>query len=200
MTRTDDDDVDDATVITLSLREPERFSALFRRHAPHIHRYLARRLGTGVADDLLAETFLVAFRRRERYAADRPDARPWLYGIATHLVGQHRREEVRRCRLQLAVPAEVDAACHADRVAADVTSQALRHLLLTAVGDLADGDRDVLLLVAWEELSYEEVAAALAIPVGTVRSRLNRARRKVRDTLGAAEPMTTIEEVLHSGR
>ncbi|GIG59880.1 DNA-directed RNA polymerase sigma-70 factor [Longispora fulva] len=200
MTRTEDDDVDDAAVISGSLREPERFAVLFHRHGPHIHRYLARRLGREVAEDLLGETFLAAFHRRDRYDTSRPDARPWLYGIATHVVGQHRRDEVRRYRLRDAVPAELDEACHADRVAADVTSQALRRHLLAALGDLSTGDRDVLLLVAWEELSYEEVAAALAIPVGTVRSRLNRARRKVRETLGATEPMTTIGEVLSSGR
>ncbi|MGY0235038.1 RNA polymerase sigma factor [Longispora urticae] len=191
----------DAEVITASLREPEHFGVLFNRHGPHIHRYLARRLGHEPADDLLAETFLVAFGKRDRYAADRPDARPWLYGIATHLVAQHRRDEVRRYRLVQAVPPAGDEPGHAERVALDVTSQALRGLLLDALAGISDGDRDVLLLVAQEQLSYEEVATALAIPVGTVRSRLHRARQQVRAALGASEPMTTtIEEVLHHGR
>jgi RNA polymerase sigma-70 factor (ECF subfamily) len=174
---------DDATAIERSLRDPERFAVIFDRHAPYIHRYLARRLGQQLADDAVAETFLVAFRRRQRYDLGRRDARPWLYGIATNLVGQYRRDEV----------------CHADRVAADVTAQAARQMLAEALAELSPQDRDVLLLIAWEELSYGEVAAALAIPVGTVRSRLNRARRKVRAALRAADPTMTFEEALPHG-
>jgi DNA-directed RNA polymerase specialized sigma24 family protein len=99
---------DDAEVITASLAEPGRFAALFDRHAPHIHRYLARRVGPQVAEDLLAETFLVAFGKRAAYDPAFRDARGWLYGIATHLVGQHRREEIRRFRLSQAAGPDVD--------------------------------------------------------------------------------------------
>src|SRR6204780_4787312 len=90
-----DPDADDATVIRLSRNEPERFTVLFRRHAPHIQRYVVRRLGTDAADDIVAETFLLAFRQRDRYDLARTDARPWLYGIATNLIGRHRRAEIR---------------------------------------------------------------------------------------------------------
>lgn len=185
----------DAELIEASLRVPEKFAVIFDRHAPHIQRYLARRLGQQVADDLLAEAFLVAFSKRERYDTSRPDARPWLYGIATNLVGQHRREEVRRHRPPSAGPPVDD---HADRVAADVTAQAMRSMLISALAALSAEDRDVLLLVAREELSYLEVAEALAIPVGTVRSRLNRARRKVREALGT-DNHTEVEELLNNG-
>ena len=185
----------DAELIEASLRVTEKFAVIFDRHAPHIQRYLARRLGQQVADDLLAETFLVAFSKRQRYDPSRPDARPWLYGIATNLVGQHRREEVRRYRMPSAVP---DVDDHADRVAADVTAQAMRSMLTGALGALSAEDRDVLLLVAWEQLSYLEIAEALAIPVGTVRSRLNRARRKVRAALGT-DNHTEVEELLNNG-
>lgn len=106
---------DDATLIERSWREPERFAELFDRHAPAVHRYLARRLGEQVAADALAETFLAAFRRRERYDTARADALPWLYGIATNLVGQHRRDEARRHRL-------VAAAATIGTVAAAVTA------------------------------------------------------------------------------
>ncbi|HWS39401.1 MAG TPA: RNA polymerase sigma factor [Actinoplanes sp.] len=188
-----DSDPDDAALIR------RNFAALFDRHAPHIHRYLARRLGDQSADDLVAETFLTAFRRRASFRADQRDARPWLYGIATHLVAQHRRDEVRRLRLHQAVVPEPDTACHADRVAADVTAAALRTTLTLALADLTDGDRDVLLLIVQEELSYEQVAAALDIPVGTVRSRLNRARTQLRAALGGSNPLTSSidEEVRH---
>lgn len=188
----------DAEIIDRSRHEPDAFAAIFDRHAPHIQRYLARRLGTQVADDLVAETFLTAFDKRERYDRTRPDARPWLYGIATNLVGQHRRQEARRYQARSSDHHAGAEADHADRVAAEVTAQAMRSMLAGALGGLSDEDRDVLLLIAWEQLSYEGVAAALEIPVGTVRSRLNRARRKVRQALGGQNP-TEIEELLNNG-
>ncbi|GAB3869343.1 RNA polymerase sigma factor [Kibdelosporangium lantanae] len=185
---------DDATVIRESVPDPERFALIFDRHGPAIQRYLARRLGADVADDLVAETFLTAFHKRGRYDRTRPDARPWLYGIATNLVSRHRRAEVRWYRLKQVVPPERDQQSHADEVAAQVTAQAMGRLLAVALAELAERDRDVLLLIAWEGLAYDEVAAALGIPVGTVRSRLNRARRKVREVLDAPEHATTTNE------
>lgn len=188
----------DAAVIERSVRDPESFATIFDRHAPYIHRYLARRLGAGNADDLVAETFLAAFRCRERFDTAHPDARPWLYGIATNTISQHRRAEAREYRLrQTYVPATSEAS-HADRVSTVVTAQSLRGMLFDALAGLSAGDRDVLLLIAWEELTYDEVAAALTIPVGTVRSRLNRARRLLREALGSG-PTSTIEEALRNG-
>ncbi|WP_091098495.1 RNA polymerase sigma factor [Micromonospora citrea] len=198
MTTVDIGALTDAEVIERSIRDPESFAAIFDRHAAHIHRYLARRLGAGIADDLAAETFLAAFRRRERYDTVYPDARPWLYGIATNLVSQHRREEEREYRLRQACVPTTSEASHADRVATVVTAQSLRHTLLHALTELSAGDRDALLLIAWEELTYDQVAAALAIPVGTVRSRLNRARRLLRQALGG-DINITIEEAMSNG-
>jgi RNA polymerase sigma factor (sigma-70 family) len=178
-------DEDDAEIIERSLHRPERFAAIFDRHAAHIQRYLARRLGRQVADDLVAETFLVAFGKRARYDLARSDARPWLYGIATNLARQHQREEIREYRLRTTFTPPPDQDSHADRVAAQVTAAAMHRMLAAALAELSAGDRDVLLLIAWESLTYEEVAEALGIPVGTVRSRLNRARRQVRAALTA---------------
>ncbi|WP_406633186.1 RNA polymerase sigma factor [Amycolatopsis sp. WGS_07] len=175
---------DDAGVIRRSVGEPEAFAGIFDRHAPFIHRYLARRLGRDVADDALAETFLAAFRKRSRYDLARPDARPWLYGIATNVVKQHRRDEVREYRLLRAVGPQQPAQAHDEDVAKRVVAVARGPELGAALAALAEGDRDVVVLTATEGLSYEEVAEALGIPVGTVRSRLNRARRKLRDALG----------------
>src|SRR5688572_26230877 len=90
--------VSDAAIIARSMDDPELFAPIFRRHAPRLQRYVARRLGPGVAEDVCAEVFLTAFRQRGRYAADRLDAGPWLFGIATNLVGRHRRSEVRALR------------------------------------------------------------------------------------------------------
>jgi RNA polymerase sigma-70 factor (ECF subfamily) len=114
-----------------------------------------------------------------------------LYGIATHVVAQHRRDETRRLKIAQAAIPEFDSPGHADRVAAAVTAHAARPALARALARLSGRDRDVLLLVAWEELSYEEVAAALNIPVGTVGSRLNRARTQIRAALGSTDPTTT---------
>jgi RNA polymerase sigma factor (sigma-70 family) len=186
---------DDAAVIESSWREPERFADLFDRHAPHIHRYLARRAGRQVADDLVAETFLAAFAKRDGYDLGHADARPWLYGIATNLVGQHRRDEARQYRIRQGAPAEPAVPGHAERVAVDVTAQAARAQLTVALSALPDGDRDVLLLIAWEELTYQEVSRALGIPVGTVRSRLHRARAKLRQALAGTAAQATYEEI-----
>ena len=185
----------DAAVIESSWREPERFAVLFDQHAPLIYRYLARRAGRQVADDLVAETFLTAFAKRDRYDLTRPDARPWLYGIATNLVGQHHRDEARQYRISQATAAEPEVPGHAERVAADVTAQAMRTALAGALAALSPGDRDVLLLIAWEQLTYQEVSRALDIPVGTVRSRLNRARTKVRQILAGTDAAATYEEL-----
>jgi RNA polymerase sigma factor (sigma-70 family) len=186
----------DAEIIERSWHDPEQFAILFDRHAPFIYRYAARRIGREGADDLVAETFLAAFRKRRLYDRSHPDARPWLYGMATNLVGQHRREEHRQYRiLQAAIP-DPDLPGHADRVAADETARSLRCHLAAAIASLPDRDRDVLILVAWEQLSYDEAARALVIPVGTVRSRLSRARSRIRAALAADGSSDTIREIL----
>ena len=193
-TDTSTTDEDDAAVIARSLSDPERFAVVFDRHAAPIHRYLARRLGGDVADDLVGETFLTAFRRRPNYDTQHRNALPWLYGIATHLIAQHHRDAARAFRPRAVAP---DLACHADQVAADVSAGALRDELRAGLDALNDGDRNVLLLVAQEELTYEQVAAALQIPVGTVRSRLHRARTTLRAALGGTNPLHLIEEARH---
>jgi RNA polymerase sigma-70 factor (ECF subfamily) len=188
----------DASVIARSRDEPEAFAALFDRHADAVHRYVARRLGGEVADDLVAETFTTAFQQRHRYDPARgagTDARPWLLGMATNLVGRHRRAEARRFRAMARVPALADPdEPLADRAADRVVARAVRRELAAALAALPARHRDVLLLVAWGDLSYGEAAQALGIPVGTVRSRLNRARSKLREALGGSNP-TALREV-----
>ncbi|MHA5050005.1 RNA polymerase sigma factor [Streptomyces sp. SD15] len=182
----------DAEVVARSLDEPERFASLYDRYAPDIHRYAARRLGTGAADDITAETFLIAFRTRARYDTDRPHARPWLYGIAGNLIGKQRRAEVRALRALARTGHDPVAESWSERADDRVTAQTAHAPLAGALAALSTGDRHVLLLVAWADLTYVEVAEALGIPVGTVRSRLNRARRKVRSALGA-DPAFTLD-------
>ncbi|MFE7928066.1 RNA polymerase sigma factor [Streptomyces sp. NPDC057456] len=179
---------EDASVIADSLTRPESFGELYHRHAAVIHRYAARRLGEDAAEDITAETFLAAFRTRGRYDVTRAGARPWLYGIAANLIGKQRRTEVRALRALARTGHDPVADSWTDRSDSRVTAQAAQGRLAGALAGLSRGDRDVLLLVAWADLGYQEVAEALSIPVGTVRSRLHRARRKVRLALGDVDP------------
>ena len=176
----------DAAVIERSWREPECFADLFDRYYGQVHRFAARRLGGSLADDVTAETFLVAFARRQQFDISRPDARPWLFGIASNMVARHHRAEIRRYRmLSRAGLAEVSEG-HADQVVARLDAQALRGPLAAALAGISEADRDVLLLVAWAELTSEEAGAALGIPAGTARSRLHRARKKIQAALAQA--------------
>ncbi|WP_330176403.1 RNA polymerase sigma factor [Streptomyces sp. NBC_01498] len=194
-------DGDDAAVISQSQERPEIFALLYDRYAPDIHRYAARRLGDGAADDITAETFLTAFRLRARYDTTRENARPWLYGIAANLIGKQRRAEVRGLRALARTGRDPVAESWVEHADSRVTAEAAQAALAGAVAGLSGGDRHVLLLVAWADFSYQEVADALSLPIGTVRSRLNRARRKVRTALGGDDPtrVTDVAEATSHG-
>jgi RNA polymerase sigma factor (sigma-70 family) len=181
----------DAAVIEQSRREPRRFEEVFDRYYADVHGFVARRLGPGRADDVASETFLFAFDQRERYDVARPDARPWLFGIASNLVARHRRAEMRQYRALARARVAPAAEGHAELVAGRLDAEALRGRLAAALLELEDRDREVLLLVAWAQLSCEEVARALGIPAGTARSRLHRARRRTRAALAQADPENT---------
>jgi RNA polymerase sigma factor (sigma-70 family) len=183
--------VTDAEVIAQSRREPERFAVIFDRYYPQIHGYAARRLGQGLADDIAAETFLIAFERRERYEVSRSDARPWLDGIVSNLISRHHRAEGRRYRALARVGVTDVVQGHADEVVVRLDAQARRAPLAAALARVADRDRDVLLLIAWAELTSQEAGEALGIPAGTVRSRLNRARGLVQAALGEIDHAAT---------
>ena len=190
----DSDELTDAALVERSLREPEEFAPVFDRHSDEIYRYIARRLGPETAEDLVADVFLTAFRKRARYDLARPDARPWLYGIATHAIGSHRRAEKRRNRMLARTPPQRAEEPFDERSAARVTAERLQPRLAAALTRLSAADRDLLLLIAWAELSYEEAGQALGIPVGTVRSRLHRVRAKLRRAFGGTDPIVTREE------
>jgi RNA polymerase sigma factor (sigma-70 family) len=173
----------DARLIELSRREPERFAEVFDRYHAEIHGYVSRRLGPSLADDVASETFLIAFSRRQRYDVAQADARPWLYGIASNLIARHRRAEARHYRAL--ARAVVDDRFDGDTagLAGRLDAKTMRGRLAAALVEIRDRDREVLLLVAWAQLSCEEAARALGIPAGTARSRLNRARKKTRAAL-----------------
>ena len=184
----------DAAIIEASRGDPERFAAIFDRYFSEMHRYLARRVGVEAADDLAAEVFLAAFSQRQRYDAARHCARPWLYGIATNLVGAHRRQEARYLRALARADRQPRWQDEEERAAGRISASAARPALTAALTALAPGDRDVVLLVALADLGYPEVAQALGIPYGTVCSRLNRARRQLRASLGGSNPANEYEE------
>lgn len=155
----------------------EAFERLFELHFDGIYAYLARRVGPDLARDLASETFLRAFAVRKRYDAARGEARAWLFGIANNLLRNHYRTEERRLRAFAQLDPREDAG----------PSEEPR--LAEALGALVSEERDVLLLFAWAELEYSEIAAALELPVGTVRSRLHRARARVRAALEHQEAL-----------
>lgn len=175
-------DADDHAIIATSLTRPDVFGALFERHSRELHRFLSRRLGDR-ADDLLGELFVTAFELRHRYRPELADARPWLYGIGANLVRRHHREEATRLRALSRTPLALVTPDSTSESAAQVDAEALRPRLAAALATLKAADRDVLLMLAWGQLDQAEVAAALDIPLGTVRSRLHRARRQLRPVL-----------------
>jgi RNA polymerase sigma-70 factor (ECF subfamily) len=173
----------DAEVISRSLADPEEFAAIFDRHFARVHRFFAWRAGREVADDLAGEVFRVAFERRSDYDVVRGDCRPWLYGIALNLLRRHQRSQGRHVRAMERASAPPPTDGFVDEVVARVDATAMALELAATLQRLTEGERDVLLLVAWEGLTYDEVADALGVPLGTVRSRLHRGRRKVREQI-----------------
>ena len=186
----------DCDIIVRSLVEPQAFGELYLRHAAIVHRYAWRRAGEAVADEVTSDTFLKAFESRVRFDPTIEDARPWLLGIATRLLHNHSRSEARRLRA-FARAAEVDVvADHSLRTDARIDAAATAESAVRALRRMPSIDRDCLLLYLQGELTYGEVATALGIPIGTVRSRLNRARTTLRRTIGA----TTSEQETDHGR
>lgn len=167
----------DARVIRRSMRTPAAFFELFERHHDSVYRFLVARCGSGGAD-LAVETFVVAFNGRDRYDLSRASAQPWLYGIALNLARNHRRGE-RRHLAALARLWERPSEPYAEALER-LEAAGLRPVLRRALAQLREEERDLLLLHACVGLSYEELADVLALPPGTVRSRLHRAREKAR--------------------
>ena len=174
----------DAEVIASSLASPASFGELFDRHATTLFRYFVRRVGPDDADTLLGELFRIAFERRQTFDTDRAEARPWLYGIASNLLARHRQREARRldatARLVNTSIGMVDQFSEID---ARLDATGLWGEVAVAIAALPQGERDTLLLYAWEGMPYEQIAAALDVPVGTVHSRLHRALADLRRAL-----------------
>lgn len=163
--------MDDASAIARSLKDPQAFVAVFDRHYGAVHGFAGRRAGADLADEIASETFARAFDRRTTYDRRYPDARPWLLAIASNLLRRHWKAERRHL--------EAWARAHAGRPDSDAVPEGIGAELIAALDALAPPDREALLLSAWGELSYEEIARAMSTPVGTVRSRIARARGRL---------------------
>jgi RNA polymerase sigma factor (sigma-70 family) len=158
---------------------------LFQRHAESISRYVTRRVGPQVAEDIVAETFLAAFRQRGSYDLTRAEARPWLYGMAANLIRRYQRDETRWLRAMLRTGIDPIAESATDLAEASVAAGENSRAVAGALAGLSPQQRDVVLLVTWAELTYDQAADALGVPTGTVRSRMNRARTHLCAALAA---------------
>lgn len=160
------------------------FEAAFRQHFAPVYGFLSRRVGSALAEDLAADVFATAYRRRSAYHPERGSLRSWLYGIATNVIRTHWRAEQRLLELEARAERAADSTDFSAAADERVIASALVPKLAAALAMLSAEQRDVLLLFAWAELSHEEIAAAMGISPGTARSRLSRARAALRVQLG----------------
>ncbi|MEV4775140.1 RNA polymerase sigma factor [Microbacterium sp. LWH12-1.2] len=171
----------DSEIIRRSIEQPRAFAELFDRHARVIGGFAARRVGSEAAEDVVSETFLVAFRRRASFDQAVESSVPWLLGIASRLTRKHRAQEAKNWRsIQATADQRIDHSHDGtEPVIARLDAASSTRQLAPLIAALSPKDRETLLLYAWGDLTYEEVASALGVPVGTVRSRLNRVRRRL---------------------
>jgi RNA polymerase sigma-70 factor, ECF subfamily len=149
----------------MRIDDERQFEESFRALAGHVYAYALRRAGPEVAQEVTAETFLIAWRRRDRLPAE---PLPWLYGIARRVLANERRSANRRTALAARVAAQpLQPAPHE------------RHGVIEALARLGERDREVLLLIAWEGLSTKEAAAAMGCSNTALAVRLHRARRRL---------------------
>jgi RNA polymerase sigma factor (sigma-70 family) len=172
----------DAQAIAASVADAECFTTIVDRHFREIFGYLARRLGRDAAEDLAAETFVVAFRNRQRYDPTRSDARPWLYGIATNVLRRQRRTEIRQLAAYTRAASALETGTdNTATIADDLDARTALATVASAFSQLDEEQRDALYLVAVAGLSYAEAAEALRVKLGTLHSRVARGRAQLRD-------------------
>ena len=176
-------DATDAELIRHSLEDPEEFREIFERHYESVRRFAQRVVGRDAGEEIAAQTFLIAFQRRSTYDVGYPSARSWLFGIAYNVARHHLRAERSQHYLLTRLPKEREATDQSAIEALDAAR--LAPILRKALSELREEQRTPFVLVALGELTYRETADLLAIPVGSVRSRIHRARATLRELLTA---------------
>ncbi len=172
----EDDPRNDAEIILASLLDPEEFAVIYRRHHPALFKFAARRVGIADAEDVLSSVFERAFRLRRRYDQRHSESLPWLYGIATNIVGEGLRRRRKEDRLYLAMaPGETESDLSED-IATRASAEALGPQINAVLSQLPQRDRNAFLLYALEGLTYAEISRSLNVPIGTIGSRISRAR------------------------
>ena len=174
------DAIGEPTVQEISPHARAAVGQLFDDHADAIFAYAARRVGPGLAVDVVSDVFLVALDRFESFHPDLGGARGWLFGIANNVLRRHWRTEARRLRALARYTSFIentgDPHVAVDR-RLDAQSDAAR--VIERVIHLPEDDRDLVIMFAWQRLAYADIAAAMDVPVGTVRSRIHRLRRQL---------------------
>lgn len=180
--------------------DTEAFGIIFERHARTIYNYCFRRVGSwAIAEDLVSIVFLEAWRRLDK-PLPRGKELPWLFGIATNVVRNRRRSERRHAAALRRVTQSNSEPNFADDSDERIDDEELMGRALALLARLPRREQEVFALCAWSGLGYEDAAIALRIPVGTVRSRLSRARARLReldpDIGHDEERMQTIKEAI----
>lgn len=191
---------EDADAVAASLDDPKQFAVIFDQHFDPIYRFFERRVGRDTADSLAGEVFRIAFERRDSYRADGRGCLPWLYGIAGKLLLKERRREGRHFRALARLDARPEPTLPDSNIEERLDARAIWPSVAEALMALPDGERDVLLLIAWEDLTYPQVAEALGVPIGTVRSRLHRGRQRLMELLGPQGKEVSSKHPLAGGR
>jgi RNA polymerase sigma-70 factor (ECF subfamily) len=178
----------DAEIFRLSVDDPSAFADIFDRYVDIVLAYSRRRLGPVEGEDVAARVFMIAFEKRAKFDPGAESARPWLLGIASNLIRRKLRDERERLASLAKVPQPVPSQPVDDP--ARVDAERMRPELIQALDSLSSGEREAFLLVALGDLTYEETARALRVPIGTVRSRIHRARARLREHMPDPEGIT----------
>lgn len=189
------DELSDGELILASLGEPERFGLIFDRHFSSVFGFIGAAVRPDSVADIAAEVFARAFEQRRRYNSEYRSARPWLLGIASNLVADHYRKRAREERAyRQTLTREVGSHTFEDDSSERVDAERMSPLLLRALRELRSEEVSVVVLFVVEGLSYREIASVLAIPEGTVRSRLSRARVRLRNFMAALSELQRDED------
>lgn len=186
----------DNEIVQRSVKDASVFSELFERHARAVAGFAARRIGPEAAEDIVSETFLVAFRRRASFDTSYESARPWLLGIATRLIRKHRATEAKQWNSYVASAGATidDTTSGMDEATNRLDAEHAMRELGPRIAALSPRDRETLFLFAWGDLTQEEIARALKVPTGTVKSRINRIRRLLTPPSTSQNRLTPTQE------